>query len=260
VLICSKHCARPHRLLVWPRRGTETTRGSASQSWREPRAALGDCCRWRNCKGNPVGSGDAWEARHPDFSATGRPACTPGSRLKANDEIKGSVSILAASSAATVDQNSRASLPYPPDLNPIERLFAKLKAFTLGQHRLSEPSDAMGMSEDLEPVRPANGNQRDAGAHRRREREHGRRRDGSDDGCASHRRLLHHLDRHPARQQDHAGFQASARPQAADELIDRVVATDILGDGNEPLITRPEGRSVNGMRLLVRCLGPAATP
>ena len=64
--------------------------------------------------------------------------------------------------------------------------------------------------------------------------------------------LLHHLHRHPAGQDDHAGAADDmlARERAA-ELVQRIVASDVLAQRDELPARLPERRGVDGARLPV---------
>jgi hypothetical protein len=94
-------------------------------------------------------------------------------------------------------------------------------------------SDPLMVREDFEILTARNGNKRDAAIFR--ESHPGRRWGGHGDNNrrAEPRRLLDKLDRDPARQQHDAMRGHFPSPhQCANELIERIVAPDVLPDGD----------------------------
>src|SRR5215470_20171050 len=83
--------------------------------------------------------------------------------------------------------------------------------------------DAMRMREHLEAVRPCDRHQRDAGLIGGFKGKCGRYRDSRNDGRTGNRSLLHHLDRHAARQEYDALVDADTFPaQTAYKLIESI--------------------------------------
>ncbi len=71
---------------------------------------------------------------------------------------------------------------------------------------------------------------------------------------ADPRSLLNQLDRHPAGQKHETVARLNAGPaQRARELVQRIVAADVLAQGDEPLRRRPKCRRMNRMRLALSC-------
>ena len=111
------------------------------------------------------------------------------------------------------------------------------------------------MREDLEAVLTRDGNERDAGALGRIQRELRRRGHSNDHWRTGASSLLNHLHRYAARQQhDTVAHVDLAPPELADELVERVVAADILGDRDETLFAVPEPRTVHGPRQQIEFL------
>src|SRR5260370_11535952 len=94
--------------------------------------------------------------------------------------------------------------------------------------------DTTGMGENLETVTAGDGDQRDAGGFGGADSECGGRRYGDDEWNADESRLLHHLHRNAAGQQDHAAAanHMVARERSAD-LVQRVVTADVLAQGDK---------------------------
>src|SRR5580704_117567 len=115
--------------------------------------------------------------------------------------------------------------------------------------------DASRMREDLEAVDAGDCNKRYSGGLRGAHRECRRRRDGDQHGHAEHGGLLHHLHGDTARQQHQSGraWNAIAQQYAA-ELVEGIVAADILPHGEETGARFPECGGMHGARLPVELL------
>jgi len=107
--------------------------------------------------------------------------------------------------------------------------------------------DPKGMREDLETLATGHGSKRDARRPCRARTMRGRRGGGDDHWKPGDRALLHHLDRDAAAENDRALPRLLILHQHhADQLVERIMAPDILGghhDANAPAI---ETRNMGG--------------
>src|SRR6516165_1323929 len=106
--------------------------------------------------------------------------------------------------------------------------------------------DTTQMREDLEAVAAGDRHQRDVCRLRGPHGECGRRRHGDDDGNAEPGALLHHLDRDAAGQDDHSCTADDVvAGQRTGELVERIVASNVLAQCDEPGRGLPERRGMD---------------
>jgi hypothetical protein len=114
--------------------------------------------------------------------------------------------------------------------------------------------NAVRMGENLEAVAAGYGDKRHADVFSRADSQRRRRGNGDKDRHAEHGSLLHHLDRHAARKQQHAVLAGNALSrQRAEKLVKRIMPADIFTHREEGA-GLPEGRGVHGMGLPVQFL------
>jgi hypothetical protein len=124
-------------------------------------------------------------------------------------------------------------------------------------------SDAAGVGKYLEAVVAGDGDQHDAGVFGGAQGECGWGRDRGDDGRAADSSLLDHLDRDAAGHQDGAGIgRYVAAGEGADQLVERIVPSDILAQSNNSALRRPESRRMDRAGFPIRAanLGSAKIP
>src|ERR1700738_4808070 len=94
--------------------------------------------------------------------------------------------------------------------------------------------DALMVREDFEILAPRDADEGDPAGSRKADACRGRGEHGGDARCPEPRRLLDELDRDPAGQQhDAMRGHVPAPRERANELIERIVAADVLPPGGE---------------------------
>jgi hypothetical protein len=117
------------------------------------------------------------------------------------------------------------------------------------------PFTRWGTGEDLEAVLARNCDQRHAGGLGHAHGKCRRRRNCGYCRRADHRRLLHHLDQDAARQHHQTLARAHVTTgESADELVERVMAPDILAQSYEPAIGLIDAGGMHRARLVVQRL------
>lgn len=111
------------------------------------------------------------------------------------------------------------------------------------------------MGKDLISVRTGDRDQRDAGLVGGFDCERGRCRDRDEDRRTDPRGLLHHLNRHAARQKDRAARTSRVFPhQRTGKLVEGIVTADILPHQTDALVRLPKGCGMHAPRLLIEPL------
>ena len=110
----------------------------------------------------------------------------------------------------------------------------------------------MRMSENFEAVLPCDRHKRHAGGVRHPYGQGGRSRDGDNDGAANCRGFLHHLNRHPAGENNNPLLRRCIlADQGARELIECVMASDVFSHSHQASSGVPKARGVHGTSLVI---------
>jgi hypothetical protein len=119
--------------------------------------------------------------------------------------------------------------------------------------KLGSIDDALMMREDFEILAARDRDKRDAAGVRQAHASRCRDRHGGDNRRAETRRFLNKFDRNPACEKyDAMRGRLPAPRERADELVERIVATDILPHGDKATRRAPKARGMNGVGLAHR--------